>query len=246
MHLPVFDGLDNFFEKKKSLLSELSKNKVDKGIVIADSVEKSTIGNTDQCLSLFEDCDNIFVVAGLSPKENFKAQTEKVKKYFLEEKIVGVKLFPDHENFRINDKSLFPFFGRAEEHKCPVLFHSEGNKSLYSKAHMVKEVLENFPNLKLICCHCFYPDLENCLDLLSYENLYFDISSIADNEKLQEKVRKPLISLIKLAANRVIFGSDFGACSQKDHIDFLKSLPIDENIKEKIFSKNASLLYNLK
>ncbi|WP_297281255.1 amidohydrolase family protein [uncultured Anaerococcus sp.] len=245
MHLPVYYNLKTFDEKKNILLAELNKNKVSKAVIISDSIEESTIGNVDQCISLFSDNKDIYIVAGLSPKDKFKEQRLKLEKYFFEKKIIGIKLFPDHENFKVNDPILFEFYAWAQENNCPVLFHSEGDFSKYSNPSLVEEVLLKFTELKLVCCHCFYPNVENCFELLYYPNLYFELSSVADRYDILEEVSDEIKSLSRLIEQRIIFGSDYGGCSQKDHINFVNNLDIDKEIKDKIFSENIINLYEL-
>lgn len=69
------------------------------GIVISDSLLKSSIGSLAECVELFGDTDRVFVVGGISPLIDYANQLRILEKYIVEKKIVAVKLFCRHENF---------------------------------------------------------------------------------------------------------------------------------------------------
>jgi len=46
--------------------------------------------------------------------------------------------------------------------------------------------------------------------------------------------------------NTFVFGTDYTMCSIGKHIDLIGSLPINKEIKDRIFSRNSMKLVNLK
>jgi len=66
---------------------------------MADSELQSAIGNNEECVNLFSDCDNVFVVAGISPLIDFQNNLNRIENYLCQKKIVGVKLYPGMSNF---------------------------------------------------------------------------------------------------------------------------------------------------
>lgn len=94
VHLPVVDGCISLEQKKERLLLEMRTNQVDYSIVISDSADKSMIGTLDECVSLFEKTDNVYVVGGISPFYEFQTQLRKIKVYLDKKLIVGIKIFP--------------------------------------------------------------------------------------------------------------------------------------------------------
>lgn len=83
--------------------------------------------------------------------------------------------------------------------------------------------MTKYPELKLICCHYFYPEIEKCLLLEEYSNVYFDICSIEDDAIILGDVEVKIKKLIEKVPERVLFGSDYSGCSQREHIQFVKS-----------------------
>lgn len=245
MHLPVKDECTSFHQKKENLLYEMRMNNVRGGIVISDSCTESAIGSMDECVELFKEISNVSIVGGISPYFEFQAQFIKLEKYLCKKLLVGIKLFTGHEAFYLTDEKLKEIYQLAIQYNVPVLFHSGWDNSQYSDVKLVAEIANNYPKLKLIVCHCFYPELEKCMFLLDLENVFFDLSSIADNVSTRENSSSEIKKIINLVPQRVIFGSDFSCCSQKEHIEFVRKLKLAKSIEDNVFWRNAKSIFNL-
>lgn len=246
VHLPVGDGCISLQQKKERLLHEMRINQVSRCIVISDSGIESDIGSMDECVALFEETDNVYVVGGISPFLEFSTQLIKLKRYLKEKKIIGIKLFTGHEAFYLTDERLKEVYELAIQYNVPVLFHSGWDNSQYSDVLLAVEIAKRYPQLKLVCCHCFYPDIEKCQLLTGYPNVYFDISSVADSAAILIGIETELKKLIEAAPERVLFGSDYSGCSQKEHIEFVRELGLEEEAAIRILEKNAMLVYSLR
>ena len=51
--------------------------------------------------------------------------------------------------------------------------------------------------------------------------------------------------LIEKVPERVLFGSDYSGCSQREHIQFVKKLELEEGIEKRVFERNAVQVYSL-
>ncbi len=245
VHLPVTCNGISFRQKKEQLLHEMARNHIDKCIVISDSYPVSDIGSIDDCVKLFEGSDTVHVVGGISPLCNYREQLVKLKKYLENRQIIGIKLFTGHEEFYLTDERLKQVYELAIQYSVPVLFHSGWSNDKYSNVLSVIEVAKKYPNLKLVCCHCFYPHLEQCMLAVEMQNIFFDISSIADDVSIIPTISNKLKLIIEKAPSRVIFGSDYGGCSQKQHIELIKELHLEKSLEENIFWNNAVNVYSL-
>ena len=183
VHLPVCNGERSLERQKERLLYEMKENRVSHCIVISDSSMESIIGTMDECVELFAKTDSVDVVGGISPFFEFQVQLLKLKEYLDKKQIVGIKLFTGHEAFYLTDETLKDVYELAIHCNVPVLFHSGWDNSQYSDVMLVAEVAKQYPELKLICCHCFYPQIEKCLLLEEFPNVYFDISKLDDYGK---------------------------------------------------------------
>ena len=245
VHLPVGEKCNSLQMKKEKLLMEMKRNQVSKCIVISDSCLESEIGTMDECVELFKDTDNVYVVGGISPMIEFERLSLKLKKYLENKLVVGIKLFTGHEAFYLTDKRLNEVYKLAIRYNVPVLFHSGWDNAQYSDAKLVAEVARKYPELKLVCCHCFYPVIEKFQLLVEYPNVYFDISSVADDVANLSEIATKIRELIAKVPTRVLFGSDYSCCSQREHIEFVENLELSEEVKMSIFEKNILQVYSL-
>lgn len=166
-----------------------------------------------------------------------------MKDYLDKKLVVGIKLFTGHEEFYLTDERLREVYELGIQYNVPVLFHSGWDNIQYSDVKLVAEVARQYPELKLICCHCFYPEIEKCQLLVEYSNVYFDISSVADDKTILENMEVRIKELIEMVPERVIFGSDCFGCSQMDHVQFVRKLELSEKVETKVFYGNSIQIY---
>lgn len=246
VHLPADDTFVTLADKKAYLLQAMERYHLDQCIVISDSWPISPIGSLEECVALFEkENERVYVVGGISPLVNLSSQLAKVRACLEQKRLVGIKLFPGHEPFYLTDERLEEVYRLALGYDVPVLFHSGGSHNDYSGVKEVKAVLDRYPKIKLVCCHCFYPDLPLCRSLISYPNLYFDISAVADDQRIWVFIQREVKALISLAPERVLFGSDAFGCGIGEHIRLVKGLHLSSEQEERIFAANAVRLYKL-
>ena len=244
MHLPT--GFPTTEEKKKALLSEMKRNGVSKGVVISDSAIESEIGSLCECAELFSDTDNIFVVGGISPFFDYEKQLVLLEKFISEKKVSGIKIYCGHEPIYLDDEKLNPVYRIAEEYSVPVLFHSGWDNPQYSSPEVIKRAAALYPKVKFVCCHCCYPKLAECFEKLAeFENVYFDLSSTADDPEIYSEVKSAVENAVRNIPKRIIFGSDHASCDQRKHIEFFTGLDISDNEKGLIFYKNAEEILSI-
>lgn len=155
----------------------------------------------------------------------------------------GIKLQPEFQNFYVDDEKLFPMYEKIAEAGLPVLFHCgyelSGTMLLRSGPDRMLRVHDRFPGLKIIAAHWggfrVWDDVEK---LLIGKDIWLDTSFTFGH---LDKVRF-LKMLGRHPKDKVLFGTDFPLIDQKQDIDHLNSLPIDEKLKPEIFAGNASRL----
>ena len=247
LHLPCDDSLITLEDKKVRLLDDLFKESVNGAIVIADSELQSPIGTTGECVELFLNSKNIFVIGGISPLIEFNSGLLQLKEFLKQKLIVGCKLYPGHEAFFMNDDRLTEIFKLCIEYNVPLLVHTGWDNAQYNHPKYFTEIAKVYPALRLVICHLYWPNIDLCYSLTSkYQNIYYDISSLAYETSCLEKTRMSLNSIAQNDVNRIIFGTDYGMCSIKAHIDLIISLDIDDKKKKSILYNNAIDLYKIK
>ena len=244
LHLPV--DFPDFTSKKSAMLSELKRNGVDRGIIIADSELESVIGSVKDCAELFDGSDVISVIAGISPNFDFESQLCYCRELLENKRIVGLKIYTGHEDFYCTDSCLAPVYDLAAEYNVPVLFHSGWDNAHYAAPKLFSELAESHPHNIFVYCHCYYPKIEECFEVLGKcHNVYFDTSSVADDEKMLPQIKTALEKAIHEMPKRFIFGSDFGSCSQSVHLSLAESLDINDEERELLMHGNAERVYKL-
>lgn len=244
MHLPV--GYSSLEEKKRALLSEMDKNGVVGGIVISDSFLFSEIGSMEECAFLFADCPGIYVSGGISPFAEYDSQSERLEIYLSRGLLRAVKLYCGHEPFYLCCKRLERVFETALLYNVPVMFHSGWDNGKYSSEKIICQAAREYPEIKFICCHCCYPNVDRCFEETSaYENVYYDISSLAEGNGLYPEISQAVSRAVRAMPHRVLFGSDYGGCDQGRHIGFCKGLDISDNQMELLFYGNAMSVFGI-
>ncbi len=244
LHLPV--DFPDLVSKKQALLSELRRNGIDRGIVIADSELESVIGSVRDCAELFSGDSVIKVVAGISPLISFDEQLQFCRELLIKGDIVGLKIYTGHEHFYCTDRSLFPVYDLAAEFGVPVLFHTGWDEAQYAAPLKMKGLAQKRRDNTFVYCHCFYPYTDECFETLGEcGNVWFDTSSVADDPEKCPGIKASLEKAIRLMPERFIFGSDFGSCSQEAHICFAESLDITDRQRELFMRRNAEYVYRL-
>jgi hypothetical protein len=247
VHLPCYDdSLKTLDDKKMRLLNDLNENGVTGAIVIADSETTSPIGTTKECIELFSDTKNIFVMGGISPLIDYEIQLSQFEKYLSNKQIIACKLYPGHEAFYMDDSRLHCVLELCMKYDVPLAVHTGWENSQYNHPSYFAKIAWDNPTLRIVMCHVYYPDIDLCYDTTAaYPNIYYDISSLAHETENVEKTRNSLNRIARQNPQRIIFGTDYGMCSIQSHVDMIKSLDIDDDRKQLILSDNAITLYKL-
>jgi len=246
LHLPCYEELHTFSSKKQRLLADLKSVNAVGGIVIADSDKTSAIGTTEECVDLFADCKNIFVVAGISPLIDYDNRLNVLAQLLSERKIVGLKLYPGHEPYFMDDERLSRTFSLCMEFDVPLLVHTGWENPQYNHPRYFASIAERNPNMSIIICHLWWPDIDTCFEATAaYQNIYYDISSLAHEKGILDKTASSLQRIAQAYPQRIILGSDYGMCSTKDHIDLVLSLDISQEERQLILANNALNVYKL-
>lgn len=160
--------------------------------------------------------------------------------------IKGIKLHPDYQNVYIDDKRFLDIIYKASELDLAVLIHAGIDVGLPDAvrcspdkaAKMIKEVQPE----KLILAHYGgYGQWDMVEEYLVGEKVFFDTAFIVDRIQEEQFVR-----IVKNhGADKILFGSDCPWTSQKDSLEFIKNLSIDNNKKEQILGLNAKNLLGI-
>jgi uncharacterized protein len=255
LHLPVREQLHDIEAQKGFLFQEMKANDIDYGIVIPDNLRESSIGNLRQCLALFENENRIFLMPSIQILKEPVSNIEGFDSLLKNQKIVGLKIFPGHDEHYPNDARLKPFIALCLKYDKPFVVHTGWNSrnpdtAKWNDPEYIVELANEYPRLKIVICHYFWPMMEYCYKITrGYRNIFFDTSALADKE-VEDATGKRTIKIIleKTITDNpksVLFGSDFGMCDLASHVRLIDSLNISTKLKEAIYNKNAVDLFHL-
>jgi predicted TIM-barrel fold metal-dependent hydrolase len=261
VHISLYEGnAKSLPESRDLLLREMSNNGVSYAIVIPDNLENlSDIADLEKAIELTKGHKEFFLLGSPQIIQRGNSEVQKYRESLVKGIIKGIKFFPGHDPYNPIDERCLLYYDLLQELNCPAVFHTGDISSdpnikdplFYNDPKYIVEIASKYPKLKVIITHYFWPRIEYCYEITkSTPNIYFELAGTADPEVLEKsggivKMKNVLEKTIKDRPNQVIFGTDWPMCDIKRHINMVKSLKIDEETKEKIFSKNAIEVYNL-
>lgn len=256
LHFPPVGENKSFDESKTELLAQMDKAGIDYAIVIPDSKQGSAIGDLETVLETIDDEDRLFALGAMDVKAQGAEWLDKLDEYLKKGHIKGMKIFPGHEPLYPTRERYKPLYELCQKYNQPLVIHTGPNPGVpgaaeYNDPKYIIEVAQEYPELKIVIAHYFWPRLEYCYDITrGYENIYFDTSALADEEVIEKtgkaKIKKVLEKTIRDDPRSVLFGSDFSMCTMRDHINLVDSLDVSEKEKERVFWKNAVDLFSLR
>lgn len=255
-HLPILKEKSSFEEAKKKLLRDMKKDNIYYTIIIPDNIPCSRIGDLDTNLSLISNEQNLFLMGTLNILKDRTSVIKKLDKLFKNNKIVAIKIFPGHDPHYPTDKRLIPVYKLCIKYDLPIVIHTGRNSNhpevaKYNDPKHIIKIAKRYPKLKIVITHYFWPEIEYCYNITRpYKNIYFDTSALADKEVIKEsrlgKIKSILEKTIKDNPESVLFGTDYGICTFRSHINLINSLKISKEEKEMVFYRNAIKLFKLK
>ena len=187
--------------------------------------------------------DSVCAFGSVHPKaQDALSELERIKNAGL----LGVKFHPEYQDFYIDDESLFPIYQRCADLDLIVTFHAGKDLGypdfLHASPERILNLEKHFGGAKFVMAHFGSSMMEaQVLENLAGCSFYFDTAFSVGyiSKDMAEKIIK------KHTADKILFASDCPWSSSKDTFDFINSLDITSEEKEKIFHKNAEKLLKL-
>jgi len=157
----------------------------------------------------------------------------------------GLKIHPIHGYFFANDQVLYPVYEKCEREGLPVMFHAgtslfKGSKMRYSDPYTFDDVINDFPDMKVILCHGgrgFWYQIAEFL-VKNFKNAYIDISGLPPKNLMN------YWPSMKKFAHKFLFGTDFpGVPGIRKNYEQVKDLIQDDAAMELIGFQNAYDLF---
>lgn len=161
--------------------------------------------------------------------------------FILNSGLKGIKMHPDTQLFDIDDKRLFPLYDYIGD-KLIFMFHCGDKRYDYSNPKRVKNILDNFPKLRIVAAHFGgYSMWDTAVEYLKNTDCMFDISSSLMFMGESEKQK----CIATYGADRLLYGTDFPLWDPIKEVERFMSLNLTDSVREKIAYKNAERILNL-
>jgi len=170
---------------------------------------------------------------------------------FKEYRFFGLKFHSHVAATRPDDERMFPIYEKLIEYDRVLTLHAgigpslEGYKETtkeVSGARFVRKMLKRFPQLKVIIPHLGADEFDEFFRLMEeFPNLWMDTTMILTG---YFPVKIPWEKIEKFP-DRILYGSDFPNLpyDMTSEIRAIRSSPLSDETREKIFSKNARRLF---
>jgi predicted TIM-barrel fold metal-dependent hydrolase len=246
--LAVISGIAPFTDGTVGdTLAKMDKNGIDLSVCLNIATrpgQERTINDT--AAALYEASGGRLVGFGSVHPDSPDAVDELVRAKKLG--LRGVKFHPDYQEFKVEEKRMWPLYEALQELDLFVTFHSGWD--CYSPDHIhcfpekAAEVAKAFPRLRM--CFAHFGGLMLWEDVFRYlaglENVYFD-TAMAATMKLDPDLARRIIA--KHPRDNIMLGSD---CPWEDpsvSAGYVKDLGLSDAMTEAILGKNAERILGL-
>ncbi len=242
-------GTDNFYKCQSfckgtvsDLLNEGEKAGIDHFVVQSVATTPKQVKSINEFIAQSVKAANgkMTGLGTLHPdSEDIKGDIE----HLMELGLLGVKLHPDIQAFKIDDWRCLKIYEECEKQGLKILMHTGDNRYDYSNPNRLLPILEIYKNLTIIGAHFGgWSIWEEAAEVYAgIPNFYVDCSSSfpwIPKETALKVIRK-------YGAEKVLFGTDYPMWSPKSELEYFLSLPLEKNEISSILNMNAIKLFNL-
>ena len=221
----------------KTLMELYSKVGVDKCLVQSVATSPAQVQSINNFISeSVKEYPDMFVgfcsLHPLMEKKEIESEIDRA----IELGLKGIKLHPDFQQFKIDERKAYDIYEVAEG-RLPILFHTGDFRYDYSSPKRLANALKDFPKLIAIGAHfggwSEWEDGERYL--ADNPNVYVDTSSslyAVSPEKALEYIRA-------FTPDRVMFGTDYPMWSIEDELKHMEKIDLTDAEREKVMYKTA-------
>ena len=149
--------------------------------------------------------------------------------------LIGIKLHPDIQKFRVDDDRMLPLYEIMQAKGMFLISHTGDSRYDYSGPRRMKRLAELFPEMDFICAHfAGWGEWDLAREIMKKDNIYMDTSSTFGFGGT-EMVKK---ALDVFDDTHIFFGSDYPMWNAKDELEKLRALHLSDERMEKILYQN--------
>ena len=236
----------------EQVLAVMDHAGVDKSVLLAEDFSADMgqpLVSNQEIYTLIDIAPDRFIgFASVDPR-----QTDAVNKLqyaFKELNLSGLKLNLSHLQMMPSDSRLGEILAMCQEYEKPVTFHSgfswePNSPSKYGRPILYEDIAINYPNLRFCLAHLGWPWVdETMMMVLKYPNVYTDTATVYMDSPINyydQIFMKNMAPgwLQNNLADKIMYGSNHPRFRQVRVREGLESLPLRQDVKQKIMGENA-------
>ncbi len=228
------------------LLKEMKRSGVKESLILAVAVSPDLVKETNSWI-IKQKGNGLVPIGSIHPfYEAYKEEVKRLK----DGGIKGVKFNSLFQGFSPDDERAFPLYEEIIREGMFMIFHSgpgllaKENEEILATPERIARVLNIFPKISMVVAHFGGAQMtEEAKKHLLGRDIYIDTSYPPG---LCFQPKEWTIDLIERHdPERILFGTDTPFARQKEDIEYLLSLSISDDLKEKILWKNGRELLGL-
>lgn len=230
----------------EGLLASMEHTGVDMSVIMPVATKPSQMESIN--IYAKEICEKypgrLISFGGIHPDTpDYKKELEHIKELGLK----GIKIHPDYQHVMIDDIRFMNIIEYADKLGLIILTHAGIDIGLPEPVHCppdkMRKVIDKIGPRKLIVAHYGgWKQWQEMYDCLAGEDVYLDTAFTFDYIEKEMFLK----ILEKHGEDKILFATDSPWSHASRDIAAVNALPIDESIKQKIFSENAKKLLDIK
>lgn len=230
----------------EGLLASMERTGVDMSVIMPVATKPSQMESINAYAK--EICDmypgKLISFGGIHPDcEDYKSELNHIKELGLK----GIKIHPDYQRVMIDDVRFMNIIEYASELGLVILTHAGIDIGLPEPVHCppqkMRKVIDKIKPEKMIVAHYGgWKQWQEVYEYLAGENVYLDTAFTFDYIEKEMFLK----ILQKHGEDKILFATDSPWSHATRDIQAVNNMPLADSIKQKIFSKNAKKLLQIK
>lgn len=240
------------------LRASMKQAGIDYSVIVPVVTNPSKAGHINDISIAHREQDGLIYFGGIHPDtEDWHDELGRMAQAGLK----GFKIHPMYQGVDIDDIRYLRILGRAAELGLVVIMHAGKDPSFLSAEHcspkITRSALKQVEGVMLVAAHmggmwewdqvaeqladtCVYLDTSNCLGRRQKTDGSYS------NDPLRTLPDEQFCQLVnRFGKERILFASDSPWRSQSLSIQQIQALPLDQEVKDHIFYKNACRLLHI-
>ena len=221
------------------LRASMRESRVTKSVVLPVATRASQVTTINRKAPLLR-AQDIIPFGALHPATH---DFDKEISFLKADRIPGIKLHPEFQNFNMDDPAMFPMYEALAAAGMIVVFHTGIDPGPFTNDHslpcMLKKVHRSFPRLRIVGAHMgghqVWDEVEEHLAGLP---IYFETSTAPSNFPPERFVRL----CRRHGIERILFGTDTPWYDQKYDREWIDACGLTDTEKEMVLHRNAEQL----